>query len=402
MRVPIPVAGFPTVSLPVLVGTPLVGGINVGDPLAVSAAGLPTRNGQSSNNFQYLNTNNFGAFGQASFELVPGLRAVGGVRYSSENKDAINYGGPRSTTSFQGPQFPGAINTDIGQFSTDPALATSRTARSYHNVTYRGALEYDVAPQVLLFANVATGFLSGGLNTDGSTTDQQTSINYEGGIKSRFFDNKVQVNASVYHVDYNNLITSFQRPNNSGGVDTISANGGAIHSTGAEIIVDTKPMRDLRLTFSASYLDAKFGVFNVLVPYQLYNGNPNASAKFISLQGNTPQYSPKWQVTAIAAYDIPLGRLGKLTPQVQFYYSDRYSSQTQVSFIDIAGTQPSFTKTDVRLSWTDAGDRFGVEGYVENVENKIVKLRTTYGGDGIEQITYGYPINYGLRVRAKF
>ena len=106
VRVPVPVAGFPTVSLPVLVGTPVVGGINVGDPLAVNAAGLPTRNGQSSDNFQYLNTNNFGAFGQASFAITPEFRVIGGVRFSAENKDAINYGGPLSTTSFQGPQSP--------------------------------------------------------------------------------------------------------------------------------------------------------------------------------------------------------------------------------------------------------------------------------------------------------
>ena len=87
---------------------------------------------------------------------------------------------------------------------------------------------------------------------------------------------------------------------------------------------------------------------------------------------------------------------------MQFYYSGRYSSQTQVSFIDPAGTQPSFTKTDLRLSYTTADDRIGIEGYVENLENEIVKLRTTYGGDGIEQITYGYPRNYGVRLHFKF
>ncbi len=402
VRVSVPVNGSPTVSLPVLIATPISGPINVGDPLAVNGAGLPTRNGQSSNNFQYLNVDNYGLFGQASYEITSGLRLVGGIRYSSENKSAINYGGANSTTSFVGPQFPTFINTDIEQFSTNPSLATSRTQRSYNNVTWRGAIEYDVAPNVMLFANVATGFLSGNLNTDGTTTDQQTSINYEAGIKSRFLNNRIQVNASVYHVEYSNLITSFQRPNNSGGVDTISANGGAIKSTGAEIIVEARPIDNLRLTASASVLDAKFGVFNVLVPYQLYNGNPNASAKFISLQGGTPPFSPKFQATFIASYDIQLGSAGKLTPNIQFYFSGRYSSQTQVSFIDPAGTQEAFTKTDLRLSWNDASDRFGIDAYVENIEDNIVKLRTTYGGDGIEQITYGYPRNYGVRLRAKF
>lgn len=91
-----------------------------------------------------------------------------------------------------------------------------------------------------------------------------------------------------------------------------------------------------------------------------------------------------------------------LTPQVQFYYSDDYSSQTQLSFIDAAGTQGSFSKTDLRIAWTSADERFGLEAYVENLENNIVKQRTTYGGDGIEQITYGYPRNYGVKARFRF
>ena len=389
--------------LPVLIATPLTSTIvDVGNPLTLNAALRPTRDGRSSNNFQFLNTNTFGGFGQASYAIVPKLRIVGGVRYSVEVKDAINYGGPQSTTTFQGPQFPGFINLDIGQFSTAKSLATSSTRRKYDNVTWRAALEYDLAPRVLLFFTTSTGFLSGSLNTDGSNTDQQKSINFEGGIKSRFFDNKLQVNGSVYHVEYDNLITSFQRPNSSGGVDTIGVNGGAINSTGAELLIEARPVQDLRLSVGVSYLDAKFGRYTILAPYQLVNGNPTTTGRFINLQGITPQFAPKWQTTLIGQYDIHLGHAGKLTPAVQFYYSDTYSAQTQVSFLDRAGTQPSFTKTDLRLTWTDASDRFSIEGYVENIEDEVVNLRTTYGGDGIEQVTYGYPRNYGGRLRMRF
>lgn len=49
-----------------------------------------------------------------------------------------------------------------------------------------------------------------------------------------------------------------------------------------------------------------------------------------------------------------------------------------------------------------SGSRSDIEAFVENLENKIVKQRTTFGGDGIEQITYGYPRNYGVKARFKF
>lgn len=391
------VPGFPGVNLRRLDPTPLLSTvIDLGDPNVVG------RQGQSSNNFQYTTTETLGLFGQASYELFDGFRAVGGLRWSQDRKSAINYGGPASSTTLQGPQFPLAIPRTIDAFAMNRGLATGRSARTYSNVTWRGALEYDVNDDVLLFAQVATGFLSGSLTAANTTTDDQKSINYEAGIKSRFADDRVQVNASVYHTEYTNLVTSFQRPNNSGGVDTISSNGGDIKATGIEAIVEARPVPELRLTLAANYLDATFGTFNVLAPHQLVNGNPTAAGRFINLSGVRPQFAPEFTASFIGAYDIALGDGSRLTPQVQFFYSGRYSAQTQLSFIDPAGTQPAFTKTDLRLTWVSADDRFTIEGFVENLEDEVVNQRTTYGGDGIEQVTWGFPRNYGIRLGARF
>ncbi|MGL5838784.1 MAG: TonB-dependent receptor [Sphingorhabdus sp.] len=402
----ITVPGFPTTQLRRLDPTPIVSPqINLGDPaLPGRPAIIAGRNygGQSSNNFQYNNTLSLGLFGQASYEIVEGLRLVGGIRYSSDDKKSVDYGGARSSTTLVGPQFPLTIPRTIDGFNTDPRLFTSLQDRKYENFTYRAAVEYDVNPDVLLFATYATGFLSGSLSTAGTSTDDQKSENIEAGIKSRLLDNKLQFNASIYRTKYTNLVTSFQRANNSGGVDTVSINGGDIKATGAEAVIEARPVEGLRLTLALSYLDSEFGTFAVLAPHQLVNGNPTATGRFVNLSGVTPQFAPKFTTSFIAAYDFDLGESGKITPQVQFYYSGRYSSQTQLSFLDSAGTQPSFTKTDLRIGWTSADDRFGIEGFVENLENEIVKQRVTYGGDGIEQAVFGYPRNYGIRARARF
>jgi outer membrane receptor protein involved in Fe transport len=399
----VPVPGFPGVTLRRLDGTPITSStIDLGNLTSVNAAGRPTREGQSSNNFQYLDVTSLGLFGQGSFEILTGLRIVGGVRWSRDEKSAINYGGPGAGSTLTLPQFPGFAPQDISGFSTDKALATGRSKRNYSNVTWRAAGEYDVNDDVMLFFTASTGFLSGSLSTDGSTTDDQTSINYEGGIKSRFLDNRVQFNASIYRTKYSNLITSFQRINATGGVDTISANGGEIKATGVDVVVEARPLDALRLTLGLSYLDSEFGTFNVLAPHQLINGNPTATGRFVNLTGVTPQFAPKWTISLVAAYDIELGDAGRITPQIQFYYNDGYSAQTQLSFIDPAGTQGSFTKTDFRLGWTSADERFGVEGYVENLEDKVVLQRVILGGEQIEQAVFGYPRNYGVRLRARF
>lgn len=378
---------------PVQIATPVINArIDLGNPLS------PTREGQTANSFQYVDIETYGVFGQASYAIVPTLRVVGGVRYSSEAKDAVNFSGP---TSYQGPQFPLVAPSTPDGFSRDKALATSRTSRTFKKTTYRGAVEWDAAENVLLYANVGTGFLSGSINTAGATTSQQTSINYEGGIKSRFMDNRLQVNAALYRTEYSNLASTFQRPNSAGGVDTLSVTGGKINATGFEAIVDFIPVDNLHLTFSGNYLHARYGDFPQLVSGQTNGGFAGGATRTVNLRGMKAVYSPTFTGTFIASYDFDMGNRGKITPLVQVHYSSSYAAHGNVPY-NPAGFQDSYTKTDLRLMWTSENERYGIEIYGENIENEIVNQRTQSGGDGIEQVSWGLPSNYGVRLRAKF
>ncbi|RZL76848.1 MAG: TonB-dependent receptor, partial [Sphingomonas sp.] len=266
---------------------------------------------------------------------------------------------------------------------------------------YRGAIEFDAADDVLLFANVSTGFLSGSINPAGLITSQQTSTNYEAGVKSRFLDRRVQLNASAYHTEYSNLASTFQRPNSAGGVDTLSVTGGKIKATGFEAILDVIPVENLHLTLSGNYLHSRYGDFPQLVSGQTYGGLAGGASRTINLRGYKTPYSPTFTGTVIASYDVDLGDRGKLTPQVQMFYSGSYFAHGNLPF-NIAGFQDHYTKTDLRLSWTNASEKYGIEIFAENIENEIVNSRTQSGGDGIEQVQWGMPANYGVRLRAKF
>lgn len=387
---------------PILIATPVINPrIDVGSPTARNAAGALTREGQSSNTFQYIDIETYGIFGQASYAIIPALRIVGGVRYSSEKKSALNFGGANALTTYQGEQFPLSAPTNADNFSRDKSLATNRAGKTFKKFTYRGAVEYDVADDVLLYANVSTGFLSGSINSAGAVTSQQSSINYEAGVKSRFLDGRAQLNAAVYRTEYSNLATTFQVPSPSGGVDTLSITGGEINVTGFEAILDIIPVDNLRLTFSMSYIDGAYGEFNQLASGQTYQGLAGGTSRTVALRGLRPVYTPEFTGTFIGSYDIDLGSAGKLTPQIQFFYSDSYYAHGNLPF-NLAGFQPSYTKTDLRLSYTTANERFGIEVFAENLENEIVNQRTQSGGDGIEQASWGYPRNYGVRLKARF
>ena len=378
---------------PVQIATPVLNPrLDLGNPASA------TREGQTANSFQYVDITTYGIFGQASYEIVPTLRLVGGVRYSSEKKDSVNFSGP---TSYVGPQFPMLAPTTPDGFSRDKARATSRVKKTFTQPTYRAAIEWDAADNVLVFGTFSTGFLSGSINTAGRITSQQKSRNFELGLKSRFLDNRVQLNTSVYRTEYSDLASTFQRPNSAGGVDTLSVTGGKINSTGVEAVLDVIPVDNLHLTFLGNYLHARYGDFPQLVSGQTNGGLAGGASRTVNLKGFKAVYSPTFAGTFIGSYDIDLGDSGKITPLVKFFYSASYFAHGNLPY-NRAGFQPSYTKTDLRLGWTSADDRFGIEGFVENLENEIVNSRTQSGGDGIEQVSWGLPRNYGVSLRAKF
>src|SRR3546814_4334110 len=64
----------------------------------------------------------------------------------------------------------------------------------------------------MLYASVSRGFKGGGFTgqnstqaTIGRTFNPEFAWNYEAGIRSRFLDNRAQVNATLYQMDYSDL-----------------------------------------------------------------------------------------------------------------------------------------------------------------------------------------------------
>ena len=375
------------VSLPVLIGTPLVS--------------LNTAINSASNNTQFIENDYLGLFGEATFSLTEQLRVIAGIRYNHETKEALN-----GNAAYAGSLTPSVVPTSPQVvFAYNPATATAVTnvKATFNSTTYRAGVEFDVNDDVMLYGTYSTGFLSGVMNQNGTVTLPQTSRSFEVGLKSRFLDDRVQVNLSLFDVRYSELATTFQipNPNNIGQFITLSSNGGTLNARGAELAVATRPMDNLNLSFGASYLHAEYGRFGMNLPggFQVINGAVPAS-HFIDLRGERPPYTPKFTFSASASYDIDLGG-GNLTPKVQFRYSDSYFAHGGLPF-DRSGFQKSFTQTDIRIGYAPHDERWGIEVFVENIEDEMLNQRTQTGGDGLQQANYGLPRNFGARVKFRF
>ena len=352
-----------------------------------------------------VDTDYLGLFGQVEYSVSDAFRVIGGLRYNDESKD-LSCGG----SNFSGgdrvvnviPDLAGASpdvlpNRASDAFTFDCSAADQvRREASFDNVTWRAGVEYDVSPDVMLYATAATGYLSGAVST-GSVTDEQESRVVEGGVRSLLAGGTLQLNAAAHYTTYDNLLTQRQRPE-GGIVVTESVNGGDIEAFGVEADAVWVPTDGWTLTAALTYLNSEFGEFGQLNPYQLLGGQVQG---FVQQDGNTTPWSPDFTASLSAAYTADLGGLGQLTPYAQVYYSDGYNTSNLLAS-DPNQQQGSYTKTDLRLIWDAPGGDYSVEAFVENLEDEAVLARGNNNSDDIVQTSYLYPRNYGLSLRARF
>ena len=366
----------------------------------------------------------FGAYFQGEFAFSDQFRVIGGLRYNKEDKSVVggsNFSAAPPVTVnplFAGGTSPAVVPSRPGSvflYNLDvPGIASSD--ESYDNVSWRAGFEWDMSDSVLFYGTASTGFLSGSVNATRDDTEEQESEVIEFGIKSRFFDETLQLNAAVHMTDYTNLLAQLQTIDpNTGNVGTTTRNGGEIEAQGVEIELTWVPTDEFTLNGNIAFLDSEYGDFGFGNLYQAYsgplpviggtsvtvNGQPTILGGVIQLEGQQTPWSPDVTLNINGSYVFDLGERGTVTPSFQIAYSDSYNVAGNLP-IDPAGFQDSYTKTDLRLSWDSLDGDYSVEVFVENIEDEAVNARVNVGGNDFTQTSFLMPRNSGIRMRARF
>ena len=338
-------------------------------------------------------------FANASFEVVDGLRVLGGIRYNDDGQVLIggaNGGGGKKTL-------------------------------------WRAGLEYDVNPDVLLYATASTGYRVGGVNGAGVVAagappvfGAENVTAYEAGFKSQFMDRTLTLNGSFFYNQFRNMhaqsfVTSCINPANPASciASEFTSNGGEINSKGVELEFNWLPGDNFFLNGSVAYLDAKFGNYLVsrLNGLGNYEGRQDVTrtrgeivaaggVPSLQLKGWRPALSPKFTMAAQTGYVFDVDDNNSITPMAQLSYSSKYWSFDY----NLPGSeQDSFAKLDLRLTWRNKSRGLTVEGFVENVTNKAVLVRSViFAPDEANfqtasiQANYGDPRTWGIRIGLDF
>jgi iron complex outermembrane recepter protein len=302
-----------------------------------------------------INATSKAGFGQGSFGITDDLKLEAGVRYTRDYK--------RRT---------GSLNYGSGVLLQDAAADSSKT-------TYHAGLDWQMTAANLLYAKVDTGYKAGGF-TDAAPYAPESIKAYEMGSKSRLLGNTVQLNVAGFYYDYTNQqISQFING------QTYIRNAGKSQIYGLEIEGSALLTREDRLDGYIGYLHAKF------TDFLLASGGTN-----VQLAGNRPPQSPRLSLNAGYQHRFALPNGAGLTGRVQTHF-ETTSYLTVNNYPD--DRQGSYTRTDAMLTYGSQNDKWTVEAYGRNLENKAVIINAQENG---LWSTYNYqfaePRTYGMQV----
>lgn len=230
----------------------------------------PLPAGSSARNLMTQDHKAYALFGQLDYDLSDEFTLTFGLRYTDEKKDldgrfeqdnlgpALNLSDPFSLTTlaFPGWGYSGVIREIGARSDIDETLEDDQ-------VTGTIKLTYQPDVNTTYYASYATGYKSGGTNTDRidpafeTLFDSETAETFEFGLKKDMPDNNLRVNATVHFSKTKDLQT-----NSFAGAGFNLINAGEVEAKGLELEAWWYPTDTLSVVGAFIYNDAEYKDFD--------------------------------------------------------------------------------------------------------------------------------------------
>jgi iron complex outermembrane receptor protein len=367
-----------------------------------------------------LETTSYAAFGQMTWSLTDTFRLTGGLRYTKDNKKQDTYAESRPFVGFVPPGPPDFIPIII----MIPTIATSDV--DFEETTWKAGIEWDVGPDSLLYASVATGFKSGILYSavDQNYSEPEDLTAYTIGSKNRFFEDTLQLNLELFYWDYQDQQISHLGPVQIAqtpggpifGPVFLTENAGQATIQGVELEVLWQVFGNGILSLNYQYLDTKYdeleyqayspggvtpAVGCAVTPTSLTGATPMARIFDVDCSGRPVVNAPEHTLNVGYEHTFELGGEGRVIVGVDSRIeSSRYLS---IEFLPL-GQQDSYTMTNARITWESGSGGLALTAFVNNIEDEWVFSNSLQSpvktGTIYNQIRP--PRTYGARVSVRF
>lgn len=330
------------------------------------------------------NNRSIAGFANLELHLTDNFNLIGGIRYTDDKK----------TYSF------GRSNVDGTPISGIPftpnwlvfGLDGLSNTFADNRWDYRLNANYRVSDDVMLYAQVATGYKGGGVNPRPFVADQvqafgpEAVTTYEAGFKAgigRMFT----LNGSYFYNDYSDIQRLLQFcPTSASQTCSQTVNAGDGNSQGFELEASLRPTDGLSINGALGYLDFEYSSIDPLT--------------FISLDMIAP-FNSEWTASAGVQYQADLGDSGTLTPRLDWTYQ---SSFFYGSVNSVFNEIPGRSLFNARLTYETRDDNWQVSAAVTNLTDKFYSVAASENivNYGLATNVIGRPREWSLSVMRRF
>jgi iron complex outermembrane receptor protein len=307
----------------------------------------------------------FGAYGQGTWTVRDRLDVSAGARFDHETKEG-------NLSTFFSPAIapPGDVAAEADFTHVSPQFSAS----------------FRATPRVRIYGTVAEGFRAGGFNAASPAGREaygpEQSWNYEGGVKTSLLNQRLAMNAAVFHIDWRDI--QLNVPNPAVPAQFFISNTGRARSSGVEFELAARPSAGVDLFASVGSTAARFS-----------NGTSSAG---VPVGGNRLPDTPKYTANAGAQFSHAVTSAASLFMRGDVtVYGHRYYNEFNTE------AQDAYSLTN--LQFGIRGPRLFGEGWVRNAfDTRYVPLALAYTGLAPSGFIGepGAPRTFGVRVGANF
>ena len=333
----------------------------------------------------------FAVYGEGTYNITPKLGLTLGGRYTKDHVDFLD----ATSTAFS--DFPGVPLLDL--------YRDLNLKNSYDNISGRAIVNYAWTDQIKTYASFSRGYRSATYNGFGFLGTNAVYFvkpekldSYEAGFKTRFLNDRLQLNGAGFHYNYTNQ----QVQEVVGGVAFLRSLSAKVN--GAELEVLFRPVRVLTLRSAIGFLDTKYN-----------KNNPLLSG--VSIGGNELPFASKWTVSG--GGDLTVARIHEgdlvLSAEVAYksrFFYDPFNDQDRPNPTGLYGpTDPARTNLVQSKGYAIVNGRisyiaknFSVGFWAKNLFDKeyFPFGYDTAGAFGSVLLTPGAPRTYGGEATIKF
>lgn len=327
-------------------------------------------------------------FGEATWQFMDKWTLLGGLRWFDADVKST-----QATTH----GFLGNLSVPEGQIvgTTFNGNPIGLLKQGGDTVRPKVSLSYQATEDVMVYGLYSEGFRVGGINNANqpfapgipNTYNSDELSNIEFGIKSRWMENRLQFNAALFLIDWDNIQVE---PRDPAAVEPFTTNGGAAEVNGVEWSAEFLATDNLQFNFSGSYY----------FDHELTKDQPAliAASPFVitGLKGDKIPEVPEVQLFGSAKYTTEIsGMPFSLTGDIS------YRGKTNTEFrannpFNIA--LDSYVLLDVFAS-LDISEHFTVGAYVRNLSDEVAQFDGIGTFQDPESLVAARPRTFGATVK---